>query len=146
VKAVYLGISTCLLAFLFLITPNAVSGGDSGGCSLDLEILPDAPVGAGDKVSITLSEGHEDNWAFIVVGYQLGTTQLHGWDLDLIPSNGWYFDQFPSTGELTVTHTLPTPLPPFLSGATLHIQGVSVGQGCCGLSWAESNLDKLEFL
>ncbi len=138
-----------VLAALVALTPHAYSncgGGGGHGCDLVLVVEPNVPVGGGDVITLTLSEGHEDHKAFVAFGWQLGTHNVYGWTLDLIPIGHWSMGQFPASGEIAFSYTLPPQIPPSWSGQTLHIQGLSAGQGCCGWKWAVSNLDSIEFL
>ncbi len=148
-RLLIVGTILSVLSALVLIAPHAYSncGGGGGGesCDLTLVVEPNDPVGGGDVVSVTLSDGHEGHQAFLAVGWQLGTYKIYGWTLDLIPVAHWRLGAFPASCELAVSFTLPSQIPPSWSGRTLHIQGTSVGQGCCGWKWNVSNLDSIEF-
>ena len=127
---------------------NGGHGGNGGGGCLKLDVTPNVPVSGGDVVSICVSNGHEDHYAFLAFGWQQGSYSLWGWDLDLIPMKTMYLGQFSASGEISFDVTVPSPIPPAWSGHVLYAQGGSVGEGCCQGTWCwkDSDLDSVEFL
>jgi len=131
-----------------LSVPASGIPGPGGNC-LTLDVKPDTPVGGGDVVHITLSGGREDDHAVLFAGHDLGSYSIGGWTLDLIPDAMQHLGTFPVSGSINIDLTLPNPIPPALAGTTQHVQGASVGRGCCHggeLKWHESNLDLVELL
>ncbi|MFO0985239.1 MAG: hypothetical protein U1E76_26505 [Planctomycetota bacterium] len=138
----------CTLVAVACITLNlAPAARASVGPDLQLAVTPDTPVGAGDTVSLNLSDGTFFDLALLLGGQTLGSTPFGELTLDLVPELFLFLGFFPSDGTIAFDAQLPSNLPPELSGITINLQGVSLGFDffTFTLVWRKSNLDSLTF-
>lgn len=151
--------SSLRFAGLLLIGAIAAPVLASVGKPLSLTVLPDQPVGGGDKISVSLKVdpadlGKEENYALLVAGTQLGSFRFFELTLEVIPTGFFFIGEFPiagpNKGTIAFDVNLPNPLPPGLDGTILYLQGVSGGPGGDGgtyeYEWHESPIDNIELV
>jgi len=141
----YRWILPLVLAFVF---PVLVVG--DVGDPLTLVVEPNTPVGGGDTISLTLSEGTEGDIAFLFFGTELGQFPIHELTLDLIPFFLIPLGFFDENGTVAFDIQLPADLPPEVSGTIMYLQAASLG-----IDWVppdpptfmlrQSDLDQIEF-
>ena len=136
-----------LLAASSLAFSAAPSARADVGPDLSLTVTPDVPVGGGDTISFSLSDGNFFDLALLVGGQTLGSTPFGELTLDVVPNLFLFLGFFPMDGTIAFDAQLPSTLPPELSGVTINLQGVSLGLdfSTFTLLWRKSNLDSITF-